>query len=395
MDNSIDWIFDLDAEYRAKTNRQPYFPSTWDIDADALALPRAMVERALQKSLDHSHEYLFVDELIGCKDDYAALLKRTCGLEVPREQIAIMPNVTAALFLSLKALGQLGATRFLVVTPCYFSVLDTLKDMDASIFFHHLQDSEEFCIDVDRLQRDLEHQFIDAVIVTDPVFCAGRDISVSLYKELSIICRDHDCWLLCDNALGGLSWEAQRSALECTDKLEALRDNPKFVYIGSATKKLFLNGIKIAVISAPMQVVSVVEHICDYSLGGITSVQVALFREIYSQEHEATILGLLDTNLRRIKDNWSALRAILHDTSYDMYSPQSGFFTIVHHRRKTIAEVDVPMVTRRYLFECDCLTIPNSRFSYYSANRFGFRVSLYKDKESLLVPVRRCVNIEL
>ena len=84
-------------------------------------------------------------DLINLKNKYCKFIKIYLNYDINTNNIAISQNSTSSIYLSMQALFEEKVKRFLVITPTYFSILDTIKsNQTTNIYYYHLNDINNF-----------------------------------------------------------------------------------------------------------------------------------------------------------------------------------------------------------------------------------------------------------
>ena len=247
--------------------------------------------------------------------------------------------------------------------------------MQATIIFHHLCDKNNFEFDLERIEEAIDEQEIDALILTDPIYSAGVDVPEIVYEKLSAISAKRGVWLICDHSLGGLNWQLPLSLIDVA-KVNILQSTPRSINIDSITKRLFLNGLKHALIVASDFVIALVHDLTSSISGGLCSAQLSLLEALFAPQNESDILSFMDQNRRRIKSHYLLLQSALNGTQYSTYNSDSSYFSMICHKTVRIRDVDSKRTVSRLLYRHDLYVLPSEHFHYVKNSRFGFRVNL-------------------
>ncbi|HKP02848.1 MAG TPA: pyridoxal phosphate-dependent aminotransferase [Chthoniobacterales bacterium] len=337
-------------------------------------------------------DYAYGEDLTEEISCFLGLLARSGNVNLQPRNIAVTLNATNALYLSLHALKRLGVNRFLVITPTYYSVIETLDSFGSSVIYHHLLDEEAFFLDLKAIRRAVEWQQIDAIILTDPVYSAGIEHDISAYSGLSAICNEHHIWLLCDYALGGLFWHRPPTRLLDAAKLSALSSLERFIYIESPPKRLFLNGMKHAAVVASSNVTNLIHDLASRMSGGFCSTQLSVLKALYDPNNQTGIVAYMEGNRLRIEANFASLQSSLLGTAFYTYSSNSGHFTMLCHKHRRIENANTKRIVKRLLWEHGLYVLPSEHFSYYGRNHFGVRINLMNDVSAFLIPLNRALT---
>ncbi|MEI6033432.1 MAG: hypothetical protein WCS65_04005, partial [Verrucomicrobiae bacterium] len=124
-----DWLLAELEHYQIQKKHPPLFVSDWDCFPDESSFMDQIVISSLASSKAHSRKYSYAEDQLTQRELVAAVLNRDAKQKSPVENISIASNATSALYLCLHALNNLRVKRFLVVTPVYYTVIETLVSM--------------------------------------------------------------------------------------------------------------------------------------------------------------------------------------------------------------------------------------------------------------------------
>ena len=237
----------------------------------------------------------------------------------------------------------------------------------------------------------INEQSIDALIITDPIYSAGIEISPLVYKNLAALCNRLGIWLICDHSLGGLHWHRSLSLIDF-EKVEALLRTPKSIYLDSLTKRLFLNGVKHAVIVAPSSLIAMIHDLASRISGGFCTSQLSVLQALFSPENEADILSYMDRIRKKIRSQYRLVETALLGTNYAMYHSNTGHFSMVCHSHLRLCDVDSRNTVELFLNDHDIYVLPSEHFYYSKTSRFGFRINLVNDVSTFLPCVVQAVT---
>lgn len=384
MIDTSDWLIAEINHYRLHKGREPVFLSDWDCDPHDGSVIEDIVIPSLIPSASQLSRYSYAEDQSDARDCFLTFLKSNSDLSLTLGNVSISLNATNALYLCLCGLQASGVQRFLVITPVYYSVLESLGSMKASVVFHHLRDDDQFALDLDAITDALESQCIEALLFTDPIYSAGIDIPSETYEALAGICHRLGVWLICDHSLGGLYWDERPASLFDFAKLKALQRVERFIYIDSLTKRLFLNGVKHAVILAPDSFILLVHDLASRISGGFCSSQISVFRALHETHNTLKLVKFIERNRARVISHYKLMAAALTGTDYALYPSNAGYFSMICHKEHRIKDVDTKQIVRRLLYEHDLYVLPSEHFYFFKQNHFGIRANLINDVSSSL-----------
>lgn len=395
MDTSIEWIWEDIGKYTSLTNKQPFFPSDWDTEVDAISYPHQIIEQALEQSKKDSNLYCFSDDQTETKEIIKKYLNLNNNAKIGESNIAFSINSTNALYLSLCALKKTGITRFLVITPTYYSIIDSLRDLGCNIFFYHLRDLSAFSLDIDFIQDAINEQFVEAVILTDPIYSTGISIGKTSLTQLCNLTNDRGVWLLIDGVLGNMPWDMQSNYIIDVKSINEISKTERFIFIDSVTKRFQINGIKSSIILASPDIRAVIENISCQISGGFCNAQIKLLQGLFREENLPDLLGILSKNIELIKKNYNLLKSGFMDTEFDLYNSTNGYFTVAYSKFSNIEDLNTKEIIRAFLYQFNLQVLPLTPLCFYNKNRFGFRINLLKPLMPLIPCIHRAIRINL
>lgn len=391
MEYDVQWLIDEYLEHIKYVEETPLFPSNWEIDIQNTKLPVELLDSGYSSYRNKSHNYFFMDEIISEKKAIESAAKRY-NIPLASESISICGNGTTAIFLSLKALNDSGIKRFLIITPVYFTTLNNLRELDISLCYYHLREENSYQIDFLELCRVIEEQFIEAIILTDPLFGSNIEMPITSYEEIVNICTAKDIWLMVDYIYGGMTWGDVQDRLFPVSKLNTLLQYNKFLFIENITKRLMTNGVKFANIYGNPSLIKKIDHDSVSLVGSLTSLQVGFLHEIYREDNASVIEKIMHINVETAQNCYNRLKSLLLGTCFRLTQTNCGFFSLVEHKHLKISDVNIREVTLSLLKQKRVMIIPSCRYLYYQDNPFGFRINLTQSAESLFESVLRCIH---
>ncbi|MBS1529674.1 MAG: pyridoxal phosphate-dependent aminotransferase, partial [Bacteroidetes bacterium] len=384
--------FELLNDYKRAATKNYYFVSDWNVTDNHIEYPFGLIEKAFDASKEQTIRYLFPEDQRELK---SLILQSLTNTLFKPSEIDIVGSATAALYATLLSLHKSGISNYLVFTPVYFSILDTLVDFGVEIYFFHLKDTNGFRIDFKALEEAINTFKIETLIITDPYYSCGISLQDADLTAIARLSAEKNFYLIIDSSLGGLEWTRTNQNLLPIGKLNAISASGKCILIDSLSKKLLLNGIKSAVIFGNNSLIKTIEQTINQFYGGFSSSQLLMLKELYLSDNSADVKELLDGHKLKIVDNFELLNSVLRESDYYAYPSNSGFFTIVAHKYFTMKELDVKRIIRKFLFDEQVLALPSFYFCLHPENKFGFRINLLLNPKDLMPAILKCIRIDL
>jgi aspartate/methionine/tyrosine aminotransferase len=397
MQFSYEWLSAQVKNYCNNQHKNPVFISDWNINNSITQIPFDLVNTAFFNSNNEAHLYKNIDDHLEVKKNYSSLLANIYKLSISPMDITVTTTSTNSLYLTLHALFSKGIKKYLVLTPVYFSVKDTLKDLNCTTVYYPLIDKNNFCVEIDKVIKTVKANNLEAIIITDPVHGAGVELPIETYKELSSFCNNNNIWLICDYTLGGSYWDEKIFSVINTNKFQQIIRTNKFIIIDSLAKKLFLNGVKNSTIFAPEDIIKVIEDLVYQVSGGLCFLQLSLFNELINPINQMTLKKIMQANIDKTISNYQLLKTALLDTNYSTYEPTSGHFGMIYHNTLLAEEIDEREIFKLFLNQYGVYILPCKYFSYSSKNQFSFRINFLGNFNEYLSPLIYCIyeNLDL
>jgi aspartate/methionine/tyrosine aminotransferase len=390
MDTDLEWLFERYYQMR-KESHNISFLSDWNCDNLEIEEFKQLINNVHSQSAANFKKYAFSYEQFDLKLNIAKATS-DIGVTLSDEDVTLTPNSTLSIYLTVQALKKLEIKRVMLFTPAYFSVHHVLKEANLEVIYYHLTDSNNFAIDVEQVKKIIDEQFIQAIFLTDPVYCAGIEHSLNIYANLVEICLNTQLWLIVDYSLGGINWNGNDNILIPADKIKLLQ-SVKYCLIDSLPKRLMLNGLKFSVVYGSYEIIDKIDRLAESVYGALNAPQISLIRNLYAPENLPILIQQNQKNKAVILDNYRLVKTMLQGTEFDMYATNSGFFSVIFNREKTLEEVN----TRAYLTDLleneGLLAISTDLFSFYKLNNFGIRVNLSIQTHNLLSGVSKLIRM--
>ena len=173
METSIDWIYDLEDEYKNQTSNEVINISDWNNEDDCIEIPKELIIKASNINTFDYSKYYFIGLLEETYQKLNHFIYKKYNININVDNTLLVNNSTYALFLICKALKELKLKRILLITPCYFSIERNLNELNFTIVYYHLTSTNNFSFYIEEIEKIIDDQFIDAVFITN---CTSRFI---------------------------------------------------------------------------------------------------------------------------------------------------------------------------------------------------------------------------
>ena len=392
MDHDIEWLFEEVYKIK-KSGKEIQFISDWDVNQDESVGFKNLLQHVYNEANNNSARYNYSYEQFALKNQIIELLRNNYKLQLEEVELTITPSATVSLHLVAQGLVNLGLKRFLIITPAYFSTHEVFNKAGCEVFYYHLKDEQNLQINFVEIETIIQEQYLEGIILTDPIYCAGIEFIINDYSKLSEICRNNDLYFVVDYSLGGLSWDITEDYTFNSNKISILKTCEKFIFIDTLSKRLLLNGIKFSIIIGDENIIDKIDLISEFTYGGLSSAQCFLIKELYRAENQKIISTICQNNIRHSKDNYNLIKSLLLGSDFYIENTNSGYFSLINHKKFELNSVDTKLYSLNLLENEKILCITKDRFTFYSSNKFGFRINLNKKSEQLIIPVKNILKM--
>jgi bifunctional pyridoxal-dependent enzyme with beta-cystathionase and maltose regulon repressor activities len=183
---------------------------------------------------------------------------RLGGESPTARHVAILPNSTQALLLTLVTLRDQGVERVVVAAPVYFSAVEICHRLDIEMTFVPAADFVTGALDCDALQRAMARPR-SALLLTNPAYSIGVEYdSAELRSLFAAVPADRP--IILDETRMGLHWLREAPWYE--------GDFPsQTIVIRSPSKIFFVSGAKNSLLFATPAFIRRVEALSESLLG--------------------------------------------------------------------------------------------------------------------------------
>jgi len=285
-------------------------------------------------------------------------------------------NATQALFASIYAIREsVQNLKFLVVHPSYYANHDSLKALQVPYHEYWRTLSVNGHVDLNNLRLFKEKNEFNAILITDPMYSTGIELTDENLKEILDFAETHDIWIIIDSSFSGLSWENPKK--RWLDFIKIGRNGyKKCLVVDSPSKRLFTNNLKIGMVHCDKSVSHHLEKFSDSFVGNITGIQHNFFKRVFIQANKEKIEAICTNNTRKIIDNYEYLLSIAHGSSHIYFiRPDAGFHTMIFFKGLQTGTFN-SMSFCEGLVNQGVFALPTNDYYYASSDPFGVRINL-------------------
>ncbi len=384
FDTSIDRLLALQ-------NDNTHFLSTWDKGNDHLEFSDAIIWSAVKQYPKLKNDYFFSDEFSSVKRSLA--LNKVLPLsESELDHIGIFSNGTSAAMLALMSIKEIvSSIRAILIAPTYFTYIKILRDLDSDIYYFPVKIEGSLAhLPINSISECLAYHKINLVVLTIPLFGSGLSPTKERIAELCSICENAHCYLLIDYLYGGMEW-FKHITIENEWLWGLCLKNAYILFIESMSKRVFLNGIKSAIVGASADLIRKMELKSVHLSGSLSYVQVEMLQELYLGENTAFIKNVIEKNIGYFRQNFEVLTTLCRSTPVQILPCTEGYFCLA----EILSSLDKGSMETaiRIMEQSNVMTIPHDRYLYFTPQKYTFRINLSVQKEMLLVGMKRLLQL--
>ncbi|MCL1997169.1 MAG: aminotransferase class I/II-fold pyridoxal phosphate-dependent enzyme [Turicibacter sp.] len=359
-----------------------YFISGWDKSEDEIEAPIGIVEKAIR--LPEYNRYFFMSTIPETKVKFCENLLLHEKISVGVKHISIAPSGTSAMFLSILVIKDIYTiSNVLLISPTYYANIKTVQTLGMNLFYFQSSLFEEYAIDLVKFEENILKNKIQLIILVDPLFGSGVSIDLPLYRNIIEIADRHNVWVLIDYIYGGMNW-GESATIVNKPLVDMVTQSPKVVLVESISKRLFLNGMKNAIIYANPQLVEKIDEMSESFVGSISCTQHEMFNQLYDSQNRKTVLASIDKNIKYLSDTFETVKSSLLGSNSLFSLVDCGYFFLMGIPIDRIGGLVDMKAALSIADKTNIVTIPHSRYLFELPNYYTFRVNLSMEKTSLL-----------
>lgn len=387
---SIKPLMQARTHFQLRNGQYPIFLSDWDADYNSVYIPSL----SNNVSCADLHKYYFWTDEENIRVHIQTFFKSQFDHTLPVDSFTIGSNGTSSIMLSLMALKESGRHRALIITPMYFSTLNLLDELEFDVVEFDLSVKNNFAVDINAIENMIKATKTDIFIVTNPLFGSGIELEIETIKNISFLCNKYNVCFLMDYIYGGLAW----SVKDPVDHIfnysvyAAVSLAEQHIFIESISKRVFLNGVKFALIFSSENIMRRILRLSVFTVGSMAAHQVRLVPQIYSIESLPILAKLISNNAAKAYEHYKIIRTILSDTNFILSNANCGHFVLMSIPKTE--NIDDVTYAISILHKTGVLTTPHSRYLLVEDGLYTFRVNLLLDKSSLIDGIIKIKDLE-
>lgn len=371
-------------------NKDAYFISSWDKNDRILNINTDLVEQSIRQQ-GHINTYIMSKDMGILKNEISLYLNAQ-GLKISKEYITVVSNGTSAAFISLLQTFKRGATNFLCIGPIYFTYMHLLNIFEKKLYHYDINLFEEIEFDFIALKEEVQNNDIHSIILIQPFFGSGINLKDSTLEKVISFCEKQKIYLLIDYIYGNMDWNSS-SHIHNPKLIQLVTASNFCILYESISKRIFLNGMKNALIFSSLKFISDINIDSEICLGSISYIQESLLDTIYSPNNIKNINYFITEALDCASGNYDLLCTLVLGTDIKLCKSTCGYFTLLGIPKIYFKSSDDRDIVNELYKKTDIVTIPHSRYYYNSSEYYCFRINLATETHELLTAVEKILHI--
>ena len=361
--------FDTITELLFNKSNNRLFLSDWNSN-NGIDYLNDIYFKAFEKSISQI-DFYFSSENNECQEIICNYINSYYNIDLSKKQIIVGNNATSLICFYIIQLSSLGVKNYLGLTPIYYSFVDAIKTSNSNIVFYQLNPLSKDSI-VNDVEKAIKEYNIQAIIITDPIFCFGITIDQTLLDDLIALANRYGCYIIADLTREGLIW-SNSEELIINDSITTYCKADKFAAIYSPCKKMFANGVKTAILLVSDENIDRLFSYQDSFIGSISSMQIKFLCLLFSKEYNKYVSSKIVSNKKLIKSNFDKIYAILLGSNLSLIKPDCGNYTVAKFEKKKYTEHEIFDLLYKNL---NIVSLPMTLYNYFDDKSYLFRINL-------------------
>ena len=161
----------------------------------------------------------------------------------------------------------------------------------------------------------------------------------------------------------------------------------------SISKRIFLNGMKSAVVFSSKKFISDINIDSEICLGSISYIQESLLHTLYSSNNITNVNQFIINALDCASNNYDLLCSLILGTDLKLCKSTCGYFTLLGIPKIHFESSKDQDIINELYNKTGIVTIPHSRYYYNSSEYYCFRINLATETYELLNAIEKLLHI--
>lgn len=362
------------------------FISGWDKAPEILNIDNEIIDKIVNQK-QHINTYIMSKDMKEIKEIISNNFINEGGYSI-QNKFTVVSNGTSASFIAILELMRKGINNFLFIGPIYFTYYHLMKIFNKNMYYYDINLFGDDIINFDTLFSHISKDNCDCIIIILPFFGSGISLNNSEVQKLIDYCNQNKIYLIIDYIYGNMDWN-KNITMHNYQLIENVLSSKYCIIYESIPKRIFLNGIKNAIIYSNDSLISDINRDSEICQGSISYIQESLLDVIYKSPYENLMIKTIGEAIEYAHNNYELIKTLLHNTDLLVCNSNSGYFTLIGIPIQCFnSSIDLEIV-KELKKECGILAIPHSRYYYRLNNYFCFRINLSLETSTLMNSIKK------
>jgi aspartate/methionine/tyrosine aminotransferase len=370
------------------TGRKPLTIGGWEAEDEAIGPPSSLVA-SLEGLPMRLRRYTYLGDLRRPKKQAAALFRpsmRLGGDALTESHIAILPNSTQALLLTLLTLRDQGVQHVVVAAPVYFSAVEVCRRLGLDLSIIPAADFVTGGLDIATVAQAMARAH-SALLLTNPAYSIGVEYETATLHALFTALPAGRPVIL-DETRMGLHWRREAPWYDGEFPAQA-------IVIRSPSKVFFVSGAKTSLLIAAPGFVRRVEKLSESIVGSAPGAleETALaylhcwrqWRDEAQQSEMGPALRWRRGVVARLQANLDLVRTALQQRGLVVSPVNSGPYALAARQSSDRESLDCVWLAREH----GTLAMSGDYFFHERVDWAGIRINLTVPGERLVAALER------
>ena len=282
--------------------------------------------------------------------------------------------------------------NFLCIGPIYFTYMQLLDTFKKKLYHYEINLFEELDFDFVALKKEVQNNDIHSIILIQPFFGSGVNLKNSILEKFIQFCEEQKIYLLIDYVYGNMDWNTS-SHINNPELIQRVINSHYCILFESISKRIFLNGMKNALIFSSPKFINDINTDSEICLGSISYIQESLLHTIYSPANIDNVNYFIANALDHASNNYDLLCTLVLGTDIKLCKSTCGYFTLLGILKKYFSSSNDRDIINELYQKTGIVTIPHSRYYYNSSEYYCFRINLATETHTLLNAIEKILHI--
>lgn len=373
------------------TNKEnAYFISSWDKSDNLFNLDSSILKDCLYEQ-KHKNTYIMSKDMYELKNKIFNHLIQN-NIKVFQNEFTIVSNGTSAAFISVLQAIKNKVDNFLCIGPIYFTYLQLINILNKNLFYYNINlfQNEEF--DLSDIYKEILDKKIKCILLIQPFFGSGINITFKELDNIISFCESNSIFLLIDYVYGNMEWD-EKSHIHNYQLIERVISSQYCIMYESISKRIFLNGVKNALIFGSSNLIQKINTDSEICLGSLSYIQESLLDTLYLYNNLNKINCFISDMLTYAQNNYKLLKTLCMGSNILFCNTNSGYFTLVAIPTACFCSTDDKGIMEEIYCKTGIVTIPHSRYNYHLPQYYCFRINLISETDRLINAFRKFLDI--